>query len=38
MRRALAWSVAAAVLAVVFLAYRDPDTVLDLATRVWACF
>lgn len=27
-----------AVLALVFLAYRDPHTVVDLANRVWACF
>lgn len=26
------------VLALVFLAYRDPHTVVDLANRVWACF
>ncbi|WP_259373734.1 hypothetical protein [Rubrivivax gelatinosus] len=36
--RAVAWAAAAAVLAAVFLAYRDPDTVVDLATRFWACF
>ncbi|TCP03800.1 hypothetical protein [Rubrivivax gelatinosus] len=36
--RVLAWLVAAAVLAAVFAAYRDPDTVVDLATRVWSCF
>lgn len=26
------------VLALVFLAYRNPHTVVDLANRVWACF
>jgi len=30
--------VAGVVLALVFLAYRDPHTVVDLANRVWACF
>lgn len=25
-------------LALVFLAYREPHTMLDLANRVWACF
>lgn len=29
---------ALAALMLVFLAYRDPHTVLDLANRVWACF
>lgn len=29
---------ALAVLALVFLAYRNPHTVVDLANRVWACF
>ena len=32
------WAVALAVLALVFAAYLDPHTVVDLATRVWACF
>ena len=27
-----------AALALVFLAYQSPHTVLDLANRVWACF
>jgi hypothetical protein len=36
--RALAGAAALAALALVFLAYRDPHTVLDLASRVWACF
>ncbi len=38
MRRAVAWVAAVAVLAVVFAAYRSPDTVVDLATRFWSCF
>lgn len=25
-------------LALVFMAYQNPHTVLDLANRVWACF
>jgi hypothetical protein len=25
-------------LALVFMAYQDPHTVVDLANRVWACF
>ena len=36
--RAAGASAALAVLLLVFLAYRDPHTVLDLANRVWACF
>lgn len=34
---ALAAAVGAA-LALTFLAYLDPHTVVDLANRVWACF
>ena len=37
-RRTLAWTVAALALAAVFAAYLDPHLVVDLATRVWACF
>jgi hypothetical protein len=33
-----AWTAALAVLALVFAAYLDPHTVVDLANRVWACF
>jgi hypothetical protein len=29
---------ASLVLLLVFLAYRDPHTAVDLANRVWACF
>jgi len=29
---------ALAALSLVFLAYRNPHTVVDLANRVWACF
>jgi hypothetical protein len=36
--RPLAWAGAAVLLAVVFMAYLDPHTVVDLANRVWACF
>ena len=37
-RRVLWWASAAAALAAVFVAYLNPHTVVDLATRVWACF
>jgi hypothetical protein len=37
-RRGLAAVLALAVLALVFMAYRDPHTVLGLAGRVWTCF
>jgi hypothetical protein len=36
--RAALWASVAALLAVVFLAYLNPHTVVDLANRVWACF
>lgn len=36
--RAAAWAAALVALGVVFAAYRDPHTVVDLASRVWACF
>ncbi len=29
---------AAALLGAVFMAYRDPHLVVDLANRLWACF
>lgn len=29
---------AAAALALVFVAYRSPELMLDVADRVWACF
>ena len=32
------WLAGATVLAVVFLAYLNPHTALDLANRVWSCF
>lgn len=34
----LAWSLALAVLALVFAAYLNPHLVRDLASQVWACF
>jgi hypothetical protein len=37
-RRAVAWVAVAAALGVVFLAYRSPHLVVDLANRLWACF
>ena len=37
-RRALAWVLAAAALAAVFMAYLNPHAVVDLANRIWACF
>ena len=36
--RAAIGTAAAAVLALVFAAYLSPDTVVDLAVRVWSCF
>ena len=38
LRRPLCWLVVAAALAAVFMAYRSPHLVVDLANRVWACF
>jgi hypothetical protein len=32
------WVGMAALLAVVFMAYLNPHTVVDLANRVWSCF
>jgi len=37
-RRALVWAAVGVVLAAVFAAYLSPHVVVDLATRVWACF
>ncbi len=37
-RRLAAWASVLAVLAVVFTAYLSPHLVVDLASRVWACF
>jgi hypothetical protein len=37
-RRILVWAVVAAALAAVFVAYLNPHLVVDLASRVWACF
>lgn len=34
----LGWLIAALVLAGVFAAYQSPHLVVDLASRVWACF
>jgi len=36
--KAAGGAAAVAALLLVFLAYRDPHTVVDLANRVWACF
>jgi hypothetical protein len=38
LRRAVAWTAALVVLGLVFAAYLDPHTVVDLANRVWGCF
>ena len=32
------WAGAGTLLALVFTAYLNPHTVVDLANRVWACF
>jgi len=37
-RRALVWVAAALALGAVFMAYRSPHLVVDLANRLWACF
>lgn len=37
-RRVAAWTVAAAVLALVFVSYLNPHLALDIANRIWACF
>ena len=36
--RLLAWTAAVAALALVFTLYLSPHIVVDLATRLWACF
>lgn len=36
--RALAWALALGAAGLVFAAYRDPHTMVDLAGRLWACF
>ncbi len=33
-----AWLASAAALLAVFMAYLNPHVVVDLASRVWACF
>jgi hypothetical protein len=37
-KRALAWTAVGAVLAAVFVSYRQPALMFDLASRVWSCF
>ncbi len=37
-KRMLVWAAAAAALTAVFMAYLQPDLVVDLANRVWSCF
>ena len=36
--RIAAWGASVLLLGAVFLAYLNPHTVVDLATRFWACF
>jgi len=38
LRRTLAWSAVAVVLALVFAAYLRPDLAFTLANQLWACF
>ena len=38
LRRLAVWIGVATALAAVFAAYQNPHLVVDLATRVWACF
>ncbi len=37
-KRLLAWAVALAALAAVFMAYTRPEFMLDLANQIWLCF
>lgn len=37
-RQLLAWTAAIVVLALVSWSYTQPGLMVDLATRVWACF
>ncbi|WP_256360032.1 hypothetical protein [Methylibium sp. Pch-M] len=37
-KRFLIWAASAAALSAVFLAYLQPDLMVDLANRVWSCF
>lgn len=32
------WAAVAAVLAAVFMSYRQPELMIDLANRLWSCF
>ena len=36
--RSFAWVAAAAVLALVFMAYAQPALMIDLSNQIWACF
>ena len=36
--KAVAWALAAAALAAVFVAYQNPHLARDLAAQLWACF
>jgi hypothetical protein len=36
--RVLAWLAVAAALAAVFMSYRQPELMIDLANRLWSCF
>ena len=36
--RYAAWSIAGAVLGLVFAAYLDPHRAVELANRLWSCF
>ncbi len=38
LRRTAIFTAAAVALALVFIAYLNPDLAFDLANRVWACF
>lgn len=37
-KRLLIWATCAVALGTVFLAYLQPDLMVDLANRVWSCF
>ena len=37
-RRVLAWGAALLALGLTFMAYLQPELVVDLANRLWSCF
>jgi hypothetical protein len=37
-KRLLAWAIAIAALAAVFMAYTRPEFMVELANQIWLCF